>query len=89
VYRLRSPDEARAQVREMAQHHPDIVKLWLDDMYGKYPKMDPAICKAVIEESHRLGLRVAAHVFYLADAKALIAGWCGRPRAQHSRLARR
>jgi imidazolonepropionase-like amidohydrolase len=73
VYRPRSPDEARAQVREMAQHHPDIVKLWLDDMYGKYPKMDPAIYKAVIEESHRQGLRVAAHVFYLADAKALIA----------------
>jgi len=73
LYRPRSPDEARAQVREMAQHHPDIVKLWLDDMYGKYSKMDPAIYKAVIEESHRLGLRVAAHVFYLADAKALIA----------------
>jgi imidazolonepropionase-like amidohydrolase len=73
LYRPRTPDEARAQVREMAQHHPDIVKLWLDDMYGKYPKMDPAIYKAVIEESHKQGLRVAAHVFYLADAKALIA----------------
>jgi imidazolonepropionase-like amidohydrolase len=73
LYRPRTPDEARAQVREMAQHHPDIVKLWLDDMYGKYPKMDPTIYKAVIEESHKQGLRVAAHVFYLADAKALIA----------------
>jgi hypothetical protein len=27
----------------------------------------------VIDESHKQGLRVAAHVFYLADAKALIA----------------
>jgi imidazolonepropionase-like amidohydrolase len=73
VYRPRTPDEARTQVREMAQHHPDIVKLWLDDMYGKYPKMDPEIYRAVIDESHKQGLRVAAHVFYLADAKALIA----------------
>ncbi|MGH9746042.1 MAG: amidohydrolase family protein [Candidatus Acidiferrales bacterium] len=73
VYRPQSAEEARAQVREMAARHPDIVKLWLDDMYGKYPKMDPAIYKAVIDESHRQGLRVAAHVFYLADAKALIA----------------
>lgn len=73
VYRPQTPDEARTQVREMAQHHPDIVKLWLDDMYGKYPKMDPAIYKAVIEESHKQALRVAAHVFYLADAKGLIA----------------
>lgn len=72
LYRPGTPDEARAQVGEMAQHHPDIVKLWLDDMYGKYPKMDPTIYKAVIEESHKQGLRVAAHVFYLADAKALI-----------------
>jgi imidazolonepropionase-like amidohydrolase len=73
VYRPKSAEEARTQVREMAAHHPDIVKLWLDDMYGKVPKMDPSIYKAVIDESHRQGLRVAAHVFYLADAKALIA----------------
>ncbi|HSY60125.1 MAG TPA: amidohydrolase family protein, partial [Terriglobales bacterium] len=38
----------------------------------KYPKMDPAVYKAIIDESHQQGLRVAAHVFYLADAKSLI-----------------
>jgi imidazolonepropionase-like amidohydrolase len=73
IYRPQSPEEARAQVREIAAHHPDIVKLWLDDFYGKYPKMNPAIYKEVIEESHKQGLRVAAHVFYLADAKSLVA----------------
>ncbi len=73
VYRPRSADEARAQVREIAAHHPDIIKLWLDDVFGKYPKMDPAVYKAIIDESHKQGLRVAAHVFYLADAKALVA----------------
>lgn len=72
VYRPRSPDEARTQVREIAAHHPDIIKIWVDDVYDKYPKMDPAIYKSIIDESHQLGLRVAAHVFYLADAKSLI-----------------
>jgi imidazolonepropionase-like amidohydrolase len=72
VYRPRSPDEARAQVREIAARHPDIIKTWVDDAYDKYPKMDPAIYKAIIDESHQQGLRVAAHVFYLADAKSLI-----------------
>jgi imidazolonepropionase-like amidohydrolase len=72
VYRPRSPDEARAQVREITAHHPDIIKIWVDDAYDKYPKMDPAVYKAIIDESHQQGLRVAAHVFYLADAKSLI-----------------
>jgi imidazolonepropionase-like amidohydrolase len=73
LYRPKSAEEARADVREIAAHHPDIIKIWVDDVYDKYPKMDPAIYKAVIDESHLQGLRVAAHVFYLADAKALIA----------------
>jgi imidazolonepropionase-like amidohydrolase len=34
--------------------------------------MAPEIYRAVIDEAHRRGLRVAAHVFYLADAKALL-----------------
>lgn len=71
-YTPKSADEARAQVREMAAHHPDLVKFWLDDVNGEYEKMNPAIYKAVIEESHRQRLRVAAHVYYLADAKAVI-----------------
>ncbi|HEX8106937.1 MAG TPA: amidohydrolase family protein [Kofleriaceae bacterium] len=73
VYRAATADEARAQVREMAGHHVDIVKLWVDDNFGKFPKMQPEVYRAVIDECHKQKLRVAAHVFYLADAKALIA----------------
>jgi hypothetical protein len=35
--------------------------------------MTPDISHAVIDEAHKRGLRVAAHVYYLADAKDLIA----------------
>jgi len=73
VYRSQTAEQARAAVREMAGHHVDIVKLWVDDSLGKFAKMPPDIYLAVIDECHKRGLRVAAHVFYLADAKALVA----------------
>ena len=72
VYRPKTVEEAVADVRETASHHPDYLKLWVDDIYGKFPKMDPAVFKAAIDEAHRNRIRVASHVFYLADAKALI-----------------
>jgi imidazolonepropionase-like amidohydrolase len=34
--------------------------------------MPPEIYRAVIDEAHRVGLRVAAHVFYLGDATSLL-----------------
>jgi imidazolonepropionase-like amidohydrolase len=73
IYHPTTVDEARAAVREMAGHHVDIVKLWVDDNFGKFTKMPPEVYRAVIDECHKHGLRVAAHVFYLADAKALVA----------------
>jgi imidazolonepropionase-like amidohydrolase len=80
VYRPTTPDEARAAVREMVARHPDLLKLWLDDLFGKAPKMEPEIYQAAlaeahaaIDEAHRSGYRVAAHIFYLGDAKALLA----------------
>ncbi|HXO16042.1 MAG TPA: amidohydrolase family protein [Steroidobacteraceae bacterium] len=72
VYRPKTAEEAVANVREAATHKPDFFKIWVDDVFGKFPKMDPAVFKATIEEAHRNGIRVASHVFYLADAKELI-----------------
>jgi imidazolonepropionase-like amidohydrolase len=34
--------------------------------------MAPEVYRAVIDEAHRRGLRVAAHLYYLADAKGLL-----------------
>lgn len=72
LYRPKTPEEARANVGEMAARQPDIVKIWVDDSFGKVPKMKPEIYSAVVDEAHKQGLRVAAHVFYLADAKSLV-----------------
>ena len=72
VYRPTTPAEAVAAVQETAAHKPDFVKIWVDDVFGKFPKMEPAVFKAVIEAAHADGIKVASHVFYLADAKAVI-----------------
>ncbi len=72
VYRPQTPEQARAQVGELASHHADFVKMWVDDDFGRLPKMKPEIYRAIIEEAHRRHLRVIAHVFYLADAKDLV-----------------
>jgi imidazolonepropionase-like amidohydrolase len=73
VYRPQTPEEARAQVRETAQRHPDLIKIWVDDMHHTVPaKMNPEVYKAVIDEAHANGLRVAAHVYYLEDGRQLV-----------------
>jgi imidazolonepropionase-like amidohydrolase len=68
----RTPDEARAAVARNAAMKVDLIKIRVDDNLGTSQKMAPEIYRAVIDEAHRRGLRVAAHVFYLADAKALL-----------------
>jgi imidazolonepropionase-like amidohydrolase len=73
LFRPRTADEARAEVRALASHHADIIKLWVDDGGGSFPKMKPEIYAAIIDEAHRHKLKVAAHEFYLSDAKSLIA----------------
>jgi len=56
----------------MGKRHADMVKIWVDSLGGTKPAMSPEIYRAVIEEAHKHHLRVAAHVYYLADAKSLV-----------------
>src|SRR6202795_1206981 len=72
-YRPQNPEEARADVRELAAHHPDYVKMWVDDGLGHGTKIQPAVYQAIIDEAHKQHIRVFAHEFYLSDAKALLA----------------
>lgn len=68
-----TPDEARAQVAAVAARNVDWVKIRVDDNLGTTPKMTPEVYRAVIEEAHRRNLRVATHLYYLEDARQLIA----------------
>jgi imidazolonepropionase-like amidohydrolase len=64
--------EGRKAVQDLAAHKVDIVKIWVDDRDGKYKKLTPDIYGAIIDEAHKHGLRVTAHIFNLEDAKGLI-----------------
>ena len=68
-----TPDDARAQVAAAIARNVDIIKIRVDDNLGTTKKMSPEVYRAVIDEAHKRGMRVATHLFYLADAKALLA----------------
>jgi imidazolonepropionase-like amidohydrolase len=65
-------DEARTQVDNNVAMKVDIIKIRVDDNLGTTQKMRPEIYKAVIDEAHKKGMRVAVHLFYLEDAKAVL-----------------
>ena len=67
-----SPAEARKIVDDIAAMHVDIIKMRVDDVLGTVKKMPPDVYGAAIDEAHKRGLRAAAHIFYLADAKGVL-----------------
>src|SRR6185436_7030108 len=66
------PVLAPKTVDEDAAMKVDIVKIRVDDNLGTTAKMAPEIYRAVIDQAHKKGLRVAVHLFYLEDAKAVL-----------------
>ncbi len=71
-YWITSEADARKAVQELAARKVDLVKIWVDDRDGKYKKLTPPLYGAIIDEAHKHGLRVTAHVFTLEDAKGLL-----------------
>src|SRR5260370_569119 len=71
-YWVNTEAEARAAVKELAAQKVDIVKIWVDDRNGMFPKLTPALYGAIIDEAHKNGLPVTAHIFPLEDAKSLL-----------------
>jgi len=72
-YEVASVAQVQKDVAELAAQKVDIVKIWVEDHLGKDRKISLDLSKAIIENAHKNGLKVAAHVFYLEDAKALVA----------------
>jgi imidazolonepropionase-like amidohydrolase len=72
AYGVTTEAEARAAVREVAAKKVDIVKIWVDDRNKTVTPLPPSLYRPIIEEAHSRGLRVVAHVYYLADAKELL-----------------
>jgi len=68
----RTPEEARRSVDARADQKVDIIKIRVDGEDSNPNKMTPPIYRAVIDQAHKRGLRVAAHMYYLKDAQGLL-----------------
>ena len=67
-----SPEQARERVNAAADMGADLIKIRVDDNLGATQKMPSDIYAATIEAAHERGLRLAAHLYYLEDAKGLL-----------------
>jgi imidazolonepropionase-like amidohydrolase len=70
--RPQTVEEVAPMIAEVAKVKPTVIKMWVDDHGGNAKKMKPEIYRAIIAEAHKNGIRVAAHLFYADDAKALV-----------------
>ncbi|HEV3141081.1 MAG TPA: amidohydrolase family protein, partial [Vicinamibacterales bacterium] len=70
VLNPKSPDEARTLVDGNAAMKVDIIKIRIDD--SGPTEMPPDVYRAVIQQAHAKGLRVAVHLFYLDHAKSVL-----------------
>ena len=66
---IQSEQEARAKVTDYANRGVDLIKLHILGIPTDTP---PNVYGAIIDEAHKRGLRVAAHMFYLKDTKGLL-----------------
>ena len=66
------PEETVRLVQENHARSVDFIKLRVDDQLGTVEKMTRTAYGPAITEAHKLGLKVAAHLYYLDDAKQLL-----------------
>src|SRR5438093_2210692 len=72
AYEVTTEDQGRKAVQELAGKKVNLVKIWVDDRNGRAPRLPPDLFRAAIDESHRHGLQVNAHVFYHTYAVDLV-----------------
>lgn len=72
AYWIKSVEEGRQAVREQAMKDVDFIKVWVDDRGGQYTRTSNEQYSAIIDEAHKHGLHVAAHIYSMEDARGLL-----------------
>ena len=80
-----SVDDARAKIEKVAALRVNVIKTRMNRLafadgsrtgsptsFAKVPDMKPEVYRTVIDQAHKHGIRVAAHLFYLEQAKRLV-----------------
>jgi len=65
----KTPEEARASVDRLADLHAHVIKFHIN---GNPNDMNRPTWSAIIDESHKKGLKAAVHIFYHKDAEASV-----------------
>jgi imidazolonepropionase-like amidohydrolase len=73
AYAITTEEQALDAVHELASRHVDGIKIWVDDRGGRAPSLPLKLSRTVIDEGHRLGFKVSAHIYYHKDAVELAA----------------
>lgn len=85
-YGIRTEEQARIAIREMAAKRVDYIKVWVDDRQNQpsipggppMQKLPVPVAVAAIQEADKYGIRVMTHSYTLEDNKALVrAGLAG------------
>jgi len=62
-YEIKTVKEGRTAVVDLENRGADVIKVYLDPWFeGEYPILKKELVQAIVEEAHRLGLLVRAHV---------------------------
>jgi imidazolonepropionase-like amidohydrolase len=72
AYEVTTEAESRQAVQELAGKKVNLIKIWVDDRNGRAPRLASNLYRAIIQEGHKQGLKVNAHVFYHSDAVDLV-----------------
>jgi len=65
----KTPEEARKSVDRLADLHAHVIKFHIN---GSPNDMNRETWSAIIDESHKKGLKVGVHIFYIKDAEAAV-----------------
>jgi imidazolonepropionase-like amidohydrolase len=71
-YGAQTEAEGRARVQELKARKVEMVKIWVDDRMNTVPKLKVNVYQAIVDEAHKNGMRVVAHIFALEDGKQLL-----------------
>jgi imidazolonepropionase-like amidohydrolase len=71
-FEVETAEQAKKNVAFLAEKKVDLVKIWVDDHFGREQKIPLDISKAIIDAAHAHKLKVGAHIFYLEDAQNLV-----------------
>ena len=71
-YGAQTEAEGRALVHTLKDKNVEMVKIWVDDRLKTVPRLQVNVYEAIIDEAHKNGMRVVAHIFNLEDGKQLL-----------------